>query len=72
MKPIRDSDGDVYVEFADADGVECHVAQFAAEEFIRLACGDEGIMVLSRLLAAELWPLLKQFAESGRLEGDRP
>jgi hypothetical protein len=72
MKLIRDSDGDVVADFADADGVECHVAQFAAEDRIRLACGDEGIMVLSRLLAAELWPILKQFAESGRLEGERP
>jgi hypothetical protein len=72
MKVIRDSDGDVVADFADADGVECHVVQLRAEEFIRLSCGDDGIMVLSRLLTAELWPLLKQFAESGKLEGEQP
>jgi hypothetical protein len=72
MKVVRDSPDFVVADFADAVGVECHVGQLRAEEFIRLSCGDEGIMKLSRLLAAELWPLLKQFAESGRLEGDRP
>jgi hypothetical protein len=58
-----------YVEarFTDVDGEYLTVTLYGCNENIFLHAGCDGVEV-TRQDAAELWPLLKRYAETGRLE----
>lgn len=68
-------------KFKDRNGADCSIqkSSLATEDCIWLGCEHETVhdvtgekcgarMHLSRDMAADLWPLLKRFAETGELE----